>query len=151
MSSTNLESAVGFYYLGLCHLMENDNTVGLNYLKMCKTISTTVYNKQASEGRTDLFVNGPYEYSPLPQSIALKMRYYHAIMTIATSFKSLQKTLESLTRFTQKWNHPLWNSMLEMTTVGLYITNIIFLVVLTPYFSLRLQSSSDFVRRKSKC
>jgi hypothetical protein len=114
MSSITIESAAGFYQLALCHLMENDKAVGMNYLKMCKTLASAVHNVQTSQGRTELFVTGPYESNPLSQSVVLKMRYYHAGITIAPSFKSLQKKLDSLTRFTEKWDFPLWNSLLEM-------------------------------------
>jgi hypothetical protein len=118
MSSITIESAAGFYQLALCHLMENDKAVGMNYLKMCKTLASAVHNVQTSQGRTELFVTGPYESNPLSQSVVLKMRYYHAGITIAPSFKSLQKKLDSLTRFTEKWDFPLWNSLLEMAKVS---------------------------------
>jgi hypothetical protein len=102
MSSVTMDAAVGFYQLALCHLMENDNVSAMSYLKVCKNLSSAITNAQSTQGKVAMFVTGPYESKAAPQSVVLKLRYYYAATTAASSYQSSQKTFNKLARFTKK-------------------------------------------------
>jgi hypothetical protein len=121
MSSVTMDAAVGFYHLGLCHLIEQDNAAGLNFMKVCKNLASTLYNMQSSQGKVDLFVTGPYESRPTPQSIALKFRYYYATITVPSSYKTLQKRLKSLTKLSQTWDLFLDELNISKTIINLRV------------------------------
>ncbi len=111
-----MDAALGFYHLGLSHLMEQDNATGINYLKVCKSLASSVYTMQRSQGKVDLFLTGVHESNPIPQSIALKLRYYYAMITSPASVTELHKRLNSLAKLTEKWDSALSN-MFNMTKV----------------------------------
>ncbi len=127
-----MDAAHGFYHLGLCHLMEQDNAAGINYLKVCKSLASSVYNMQRSQDKVELFVTGPYESKPIPQSIALKLRYYYAIITVPASVKDLHKRLASLAKLTEKWD--LLPELFNMTKVLLLSNNDIHILKLIMLF-----------------
>lgn len=104
MSNITMDAALGFYHLGISHLMGQDNDSGLNYLKVSKSLASTLYNTQCSQGKVDLFMTGPYENQPIPQSVVLKLRHYYAMLMVQASVNEQQKRLNSLAKFTEKWD-----------------------------------------------
>ncbi len=99
-----MDAALGFHHLGLSHLLEQDYNNGVNYLKVSKGLASSIYSIQRSQGRMDLLVSGVHETKPIPQSIALKLRYYLNAITVCDTKDQVRRRLNGIATLTEKWS-----------------------------------------------
>jgi hypothetical protein len=103
LSSCTLDAAIGFNSLAMCHTMEFDFMPSANYLKLSKSVASTLW-KMLRKNITHLQQIGGLAIQAGFQSLMLKILALHQELYFSDSIKVLQRKVDNLQSISDKWN-----------------------------------------------